>query len=108
MRGHEIKIIACHLDTALCTNVPGLLIGRFWLGVGTSARWISDIYHAQSRSLPMRLFTNTAITGTAVAPTVGSLIYVHLGWQWIHWFQLIINMGGLAVSWFVMQENVLV
>ncbi|KAF8422532.1 putative MFS multidrug transporter [Tirmania nivea] len=102
---------ACHLGTALCTNIPGLYLGRFFLGVGTSTfstmvgGVISDIYHTDSRSIPMSIFTTTALAGTAIAPTIYSLIAVHLGWRWTNWFQLIINMVSFGIMWFGLKET---
>ncbi|RPB21585.1 putative MFS transporter [Terfezia boudieri ATCC MYA-4762] len=101
----------CHLGTALCTNIPGLYLGRFFVGVGTSTfstmigGVISDIYHTDSRSIPMSIFTTTVLSGTAIGPTIFSLIVVHLGWRWTNWFQLIINTVSFGVLWFGLKET---
>ena len=66
---------------------------------------ISDIYHTDSRNIPMSIFTTTVLAGTAIAPTVCSLIVVHLGWRWTNWFQLIINTVSFSTLWFGLKET---
>lgn len=53
----------------------------------------------------MSIFTTTALAGTAIAPTICSLIAVNLGWRWTNWFQLIINWVGLGILWFGLKET---
>jgi len=66
---------------------------------------IADIYHADSRSIPMSIFATSVIAGTSIAPTIFSLIAVHWGWRWTNWFQLIINMVGFCILWFGLKET---
>jgi len=66
---------------------------------------ISDIYHTDSRSIPMSIFSTTALAGIAIAPTICSLIVVHLGWRWTNWFQLIINTASFGILWFCLKET---
>ncbi|KAI5808544.1 major facilitator superfamily domain-containing protein [Peziza echinospora] len=102
---------ACHLGTALCQDFAGLMLGRFFLGVGTSTfstmvgGVISDIYHAEDRSFPMSLFTTTAIGGTGIGPVISAFINRDLGWRWIHWFQLILNLLVLLLLSLAMKET---
>ncbi|CUS08262.1 unnamed protein product [Tuber aestivum] len=66
----------CHLATALCRSSTGMVVLRFFLGVGGSTFGamiggiISDIYLAPDRGFPMALFAMFGLAFTGVGPLV--------------------------------------
>lgn len=54
--------VACQLFCAICRSFPGMLVARFFVGVGGSTfssmvgGVISDMYHTSDRNQPMTLF----------------------------------------------------
>lgn len=101
----------CHLATALCRSSTGMIITRFFLGVGGSTFGaliggiISDIYLAPDRGFPMALFAMFGLGFIGVGPLVSGVIAEHLSWRWIHWLQLIFNGVLMAVSFLVLKET---
>ena len=57
--------VACQFFCAICRTFPGMLIARFFVGVGGSTfstmvgGVVSDIYRTADRNQPMTLFTGT-------------------------------------------------
>lgn len=100
-----------HLACAVCRSFPGMLIARFFLGIGGSTfstmvgGIISDIFNAPSRSLPMALFSTFGISFTGAGPLVSGFIADNLSWRWIHWVQLIFNGVLMAVAVVVLKET---
>ncbi|PWW80113.1 MFS general substrate transporter [Tuber magnatum] len=70
----------CLLASALCHSSTGMLVIRFFLGVGGSTFGamiggiISDIFHAQDRGFPMALFAMFGLAFTGVGPLVSGVI----------------------------------
>ncbi|RPB11047.1 MFS general substrate transporter [Morchella conica CCBAS932] len=101
----------CHLSSALCHSYPGMLVARFFLGVGGSTfstmvgGIISDIYHAPDRGLPMSLFSTCGLAFTGVGPLVSGFVNDNLSWRWIHWIQLILNGVAMPIAYFVLKET---
>lgn len=58
-----ILFVACQLFCAITRSYPGMLVARFFLGVGGSTfssmvgGVVSDMYHSEDRNRPMALFT---------------------------------------------------
>lgn len=105
------EIIVCHLSSAVCRSFPGMLVARFFLGVGGSTfstmvgGIISDIYHAPDRGLPMSLFSTCGLAFTGIGPLISGFINDNLSWRWIHWVQLIVNGVGMAIAYLVLKET---
>ncbi|KAI0506651.1 major facilitator superfamily domain-containing protein [Xylaria bambusicola] len=93
----------------LVTNVPGMLIARFFTGVGGSVfstmvgGVISDLYENKDRNAPMAIFSMSVLIGTGLGPLVSSIIVEQSGpdtkvWKWVFWHQVILDfVVGLAV-----------
>ena len=62
-----ILFVVCQLCCAVTTSYPGMLVARFFVGVGGSTfstmvgGVVSDIYHAEDRNTPMAIFAGGAL-----------------------------------------------
>ncbi|KAI0810121.1 major facilitator superfamily domain-containing protein [Xylaria sp. FL0064] len=91
------------------TTVPGMLLARFFTGVGGSVfstmvgGVISDLYDNKARNTPMAIFSMSVLIGTGLGPLVSSIIVEQSGsnsqiWKWVFWHQVIADfVVGLAV-----------
>ncbi|KAF1833797.1 MFS general substrate transporter [Decorospora gaudefroyi] len=90
-----ILFIICQLCSGLARSYAGMLVARFFLGVGGSTfstmvgGVVSDIYHAQDRNTPMALFSGAALFGTGFGPLVCGFIAQNTTWRWIFYTQAI-------------------
>jgi len=91
------RCLVAHLACALCRSFPGMLVARFFSGVGCSTfsticgGVIADLYMTDQRSFPMACFSTMAMFGTGMGPLVSGFIAQNLSWRWIHWLQLIMD-----------------
>ena len=71
-----ILFVVSQLCCAVTRSFPGMLVARFFVGVGGSTfstmvgGVISDIYHTEDRNTPMALFSGAAFFGTGLGPLV--------------------------------------
>ncbi|KAI0905114.1 major facilitator superfamily domain-containing protein [Ustulina deusta] len=91
------------------TTVPGMLLARFFVGVGGSVfstmvgGVISDLYDKEARNTPMAVFSMSVLVGTGLGPLISSIIVQQSGpdsqtWKWVFWHQVIADFViGLAV-----------
>ncbi|ORY02466.1 major facilitator superfamily domain-containing protein [Clohesyomyces aquaticus] len=90
-----ILFVICQLCTGLTRSYAGMLVVRFFVGVGGSTfstmvgGVVSDIYHAQDRNTPMALFSGAALFGTGWGPLVCGFIAQNTTWRWIFYMQTI-------------------
>ncbi|KAL2144917.1 hypothetical protein VTI28DRAFT_8378 [Corynascus sepedonium] len=87
------------------TNLAGMLVSRFLVGVGASVfstmvgGVIADMWDAKGRNTPMALFSGSVLAGTGVGPLVGAVMAQRMAeagkWKWIFWHQVI--MGGVMM-----------
>lgn len=90
-----ILFVLCQLCCALTRSFPGMLVARFFVGVGGSTfstmvgGVVSDIYHTKDRNTPMALFSGAALCGTGLGPLVSSFIAQHTSWRWVFYVQVI-------------------
>lgn len=91
------------LSCALTGTYWGMMVARFWTGVGASVfstmvgGVISDMYHAEERNMPMCLFSGGALFGTGLGPLVAGFIVEHASWRWVFWEQ-VIHTGVLVIA----------
>ncbi|ODM23091.1 hypothetical protein SI65_00680 [Aspergillus cristatus] len=87
------------LCCAVCRSFPGMLVARFWAGVGGSTfstmlgGIVADIYPAQKRNALMTCFSSAALFGTGLGPLICGFIAEYTTWRWIFYIQIII--GGM-------------
>lgn len=102
---------ACHLGIALCESFPGLLVARFFQGVGGSTfstvvgGIIADMYQSKDRGFPMSLLALCALAGTGAGPMVCGFIAQYSTWRWIYWGQLIYNGFHMVLVAVLFQES---
>ena len=92
--GTGILFVFCQLCCALTRSYPGMLVARFFLGVGGSTfstmvgGVVSDIYESDDRNQPMALFAGAALLGTGLGPFCSGFIAQHLSWRWVFYVQV--------------------
>lgn len=92
-----VLFVVCQICCAVTNTFAGMLIARFFVGVGGSTfstmvgGVVSDIYHTADRNTPMALFSCGALFGTGLGPFVSGFIAQHLHWRWIFWIQVIMD-----------------
>jgi multidrug resistance protein len=90
-----VLFVICQLCSGVTRSYAGMLVTRFFLGVGGSTfstmvgGVVSDIYHAQDRNTPMALFSGAALFGTGFGPLVCGFIAQNTTWRWIFYTQTI-------------------
>ncbi|OJJ37276.1 hypothetical protein ASPWEDRAFT_170761 [Aspergillus wentii DTO 134E9] len=102
-----ILFAVCQLCCSVTRSFPGMLVARFFAGVGGSTfstmvgGIVSDIYLARDRNTPMALFSWAALFGTGLGPLVCGFIAEYTTWRWIFYVQIITGgMISLAVILF--------
>jgi MFS family permease len=97
-----LVFVLCQLCTGLTQSYAGMLVVRFFVGVGGSTfstmvgGVVSDIYHTSDRNKPMALFSGSALFGTGAGPLVCGFIAHNTTWRWIFYMQTIID--GIVVG----------
>ncbi|CCF42003.1 MFS multidrug transporter [Colletotrichum higginsianum] len=92
-----VLFVACQIGSAATQSYPGMLVLRFFAGVGSSTYSsmvggvISDVYGPKERNTPMAIFSGGALFGTGLGPLFCGFIVQNLGWRWIFWTQSIVN-----------------
>ena len=89
-----ILFVICQLCCAVTRSFPGMLVARFFAGVGGSTfstmvgGVVADIYHTQDRNTPMALFSGAALLGTGLGPLCSGFIAQHISWRWVFYVQV--------------------
>jgi multidrug resistance protein len=97
-----ILFVICQLCSGLTQSYAGMLVVRFFLGIGGSTfstmvgGVVSDIYRAEDRNTPMALFSGGALFGTGFGPMVSGFVAQNTTWRWIFYMQAIAD--GLMVG----------
>ncbi|KAI4175973.1 MAG: hypothetical protein LQ343_001255 [Gyalolechia ehrenbergii] len=87
--------VICQLCCAVTRSYPGMLVARFFAGVGGSTfstmvgGVVSDIYDTDDRNKPMALFAGAALLGTGLGPLCSGFVAQHLLWRWVFYIQVI-------------------
>ncbi|EEH41654.2 hypothetical protein PAAG_03217 [Paracoccidioides lutzii Pb01] len=90
------------LGCAVTESFVGMLLARFFLGVGGSTYSsiiggvLSDVYITEERNTPMALFSGAVFFGTGFGPMVSSFIVYHLSWRWVFYMQAILSAAVTA------------
>ena len=89
-----VLFVVCQLCCAITRSYPGMLVARFFAGVGGSTfstmvgGVVADIYHTQDRNTPMALFSGAALFGTGLGPLCSGFIAQHVSWRWVFYVQV--------------------
>ncbi|KAF2876940.1 major facilitator superfamily domain-containing protein [Massariosphaeria phaeospora] len=106
-----LLFVICQLCTGLTGSYAGMLVVRFFVGVGGSTfstmvgGVVSDIYHAEDRNKPMALFSGAALFGTGLGPLVCGFIAQNTTWRWIFYLQTITCGSVVALIIVVFKET---
>jgi multidrug resistance protein len=90
-----VLFVVCQLCCAITQSFYGMLLARFFVGVGGSTfstmvgGVVSDIYHTKDRNTPMALFSGAALLGTGLGPLCCGFIAQNTTWRWIFYMQAI-------------------
>lgn len=100
----------------LMTNLAGMLVARFLVGVGGSVfssvvgGVIADLWDKEERNTPMSLFSGFVLGGTGAGPLV-SAAFIDLmsnrtqAWKWTFWHQVILDGVLLIAIVFLFRES---
>jgi len=97
-----ILFVICQLCCALTAYYGGMLVARFFLGVGGSTfstmvgGILADIWETADRNTAMVLFTGATLFGTGLGPLVSGVVAQRLSWRWVFYIQVITS--GVLVS----------
>lgn len=106
-----ILFVICQLCSGLTRSYAGMLVVRFFVGVGGSAfstmvgGVVADIYHAEDRNTPMALFSGAALFGTGWGPLVSGFIAQNISWRWIFYLQALTCGAMVALICIVFKET---
>lgn len=103
-----IVFVSFQAACSVVTNLAGMLICRFSLGIGASVfsavvgGVLADLWENHERNTPMALFSGAVLAGTSAGPFVSSALIHTLGEttravKWCFWVQVIMN-GVLVLS----------
>ncbi|KKZ66408.1 hypothetical protein EMCG_07912 [[Emmonsia] crescens] len=85
------------LGCAVTDSFAGMLLSRFFLGVGGSTYSsiiggvLSDVYVTEERNTPMALFSGAVLFGTGLGPLISSFMVHHISWRWVYYMQAILS-----------------
>ncbi|KAK7423985.1 hypothetical protein QQZ08_008809 [Neonectria magnoliae] len=100
----------------LMTNLAGMLVARFLVGVGGSAfssvvgGVIADLWDKEERNTPMALFSGAVLAGTGAGPLVSAVFVDRMSdptqaWKWPFWHQVIMDGVLLIAIVFLFRES---
>lgn len=99
--------VVFQLACGFVTNLAGMLVARFFVGVGGSVfstmigGVIADLWDKEGRNTPMAIFSGSVLVGTGLGPLISAVIVNRCGddgdeWKWVFWHQVI--MGGILMA----------
>lgn len=89
--------------TALATDLPVLVAGRFVQGVGggglvpATLALVADLYPAERRGVPLGMVGAVQELGAVLGPVLGALVLRVWDWRGIFWLNALVGMGLYAI-----------
>jgi MFS family permease len=93
--GSAIIFLAGLIACATTPSFAGLLVARFFVGVGASTfatiigGVLSDLYHSTERNTPMAIYSGSALAGTGMGPLCSGFIVGRTTYKWVYYHQII-------------------
>ncbi|KAK2798015.1 hypothetical protein FQN51_007940 [Onygenales sp. PD_10] len=106
-----ILFSVAQLGCAVTDSFAGMLVARFFLGVGGSTYSsiiggvLSDIYVSEERNTAMALFSGSVLVGTGLGPMISGFIVYHISWRWIFYLQTILAAISTVVVFIFFKET---
>lgn len=103
--------VASHAASAAASTWSGVLVARFFVGVGTSAGMgigaacVADMFFMHERGRFMGVYTVFVTNGAHVAGMIGGPIAKYLGWRWCFWIPAIILGSAWVLLLFALPET---
>lgn len=99
VRSFTVINIMLALGKNIGTEIVGRLLSGAFGSIGTIlvGGTFTDIFSSADISVPMSIFTFSAIFSTIAAPTYAGYIDERVGWRWIQWVSLIAS-GVLLIA----------
>lgn len=99
------------LTCGLTNSFAGMLLSRFFLGVGGSTfstmggGILADIWVTAERNTAMTLFTGATLFGTGIGPLVSGIVAEKLLWRWVFYIQVFTTGFVVAIIIFFFRET---
>ncbi|KAF4549206.1 Efflux pump-like protein 6 [Elsinoe fawcettii] len=103
--------VASHAASAVVESWSGILVARFFVGVGTSAGMgvgaavVADLYFLHERGRMMGIYTVFVTNGAHVAAMIGGPIAKKIGWRACFWIPAIVLGAQLVVMAVALPET---
>ncbi len=111
MVGGLILFIIASIGCALVENIAALMVFRFLQALGGSAgpvlgrAIVRDLYGTKDSGRVLSHIGSMMALAPAVAPILGGLFTVTLGWQSVFWFLAIYGVLGMAIFLRLVEES---
>ncbi len=92
--GSGLLFVLTTLTCGLTDSFAGMLLSRFFLGVGGSTfstmggGILADIWVTSERNTAMTLFTGATLFGTGLGPLCSGIVAEKLLWRWVFYIQV--------------------
>ncbi|KAF2200331.1 MFS general substrate transporter [Delitschia confertaspora ATCC 74209] len=107
----NVLFVAMNLGCALTPNFEGLIIMRFFSGIGGSACQtigsgvIADLFLAEQRGLATAMYGMGILFGPTLGPILGGFIAQRAGWRWDFWVVFIASAVVTALLFVLNKET---
>lgn len=110
--GTYVVFVCFLIPQAVAQNFATLIVTRFFGGgcvavlATTAVSVVGNIWATeQERTLPVALFVTSYVAGSSAGPAIGGVIFAHLSWRWISYFQLIMFIVLFPLYWVFFKES---
>jgi MFS family permease len=106
-----LLFVICQICCAVTESFAGMLLARFFLGVGGSTfstmvgGILADIWVTADRNWAMVLFTGATLFGTGLGPLVSGFVAQRLLWRWVFWIQVMTSGSLVALVTLFFKET---